>query len=192
MKLVAFNCSPRKEGNTAILLRKALESAAAEGVETELVQVGGRPLHGCRACYACLKNKDRRCGMSDDIANECIGKMLDADGILIGSPTYFSDVTAEAKALIDRAGLVSRVNGDLLRRKLGAAVVAVRRAGAIHTFDTINHFFLIGGMIIPGSSYWNVGIGRNPGEVSQDEEGMKTMTDLGANMAWLMKKLQAA
>jgi len=189
MKVVAFNCSPRRGGNTGILLCKALEALAAEGIETELIQVGGRDIHGCRACYKCLKNKDCRCGLDDDIANECIAKMVEADGMLIGSPTYFSDVTAETKALIDRAGLVARVNGDIFKRKLGAAVVAVRRAGAIHTFDTINHFFLIGGMIIPGSSYWNVGIGRNPGEVGQDEEGMKTMADLGAAMAWLLKKL---
>ncbi len=114
--------------------------------------------------------------------------MVKADGIIIASPTYFADISSETKALIDRAGMVARANGNLYRRKVGAAVIAVRRGGAIHAFDSINHFFLISEMIIPGSSYWNIGVGRNIGEVEQDEEGMKTMSDLGNNMAWLMKK----
>jgi len=175
MKVVAFNGSPRSRGNTAKLLGKVLETLKGEGIETELVQVGGRELHGCRACYLCKKQRDGRCGIDDDIANICIDKMRAADGILIGSPTYFADVTAETKALIDRAGLVSRANGDMLKRKVGAAVIAVRRGGQIHAFDTINHLFLIGQMIIPGSSYWNFGVGGSPGEVEEDEEGIKTM-----------------
>ena len=115
--------------------------------------------------------------------------MIEADGIILGSPTYFTDVTAEMKALIDRSGLVAKVNGDLLRRKVGAAVVAVRRAGSIHVFDTLNHFFFISQMVVPGSIYWNVGIGRNIGEVEEDEEGIRTMTVLGENMAWLLGKI---
>jgi len=190
MKVVAFNGSPRVRGNTATLLGKVLEVLEAEGIGTELVQVGGRDLHGCRACYLCRKNGDGRCAVDDDVANECIGKMRAADGILIGSPTYFADVTAETKALIDRAGFVSRANGDMLKRKLGAAVIAVRRGGQVHAFDTINHFFLIGQMIIPGSSYWNFGVGGKPGEVGEDAEGLGTMEDLGRNMAWLLNKLQ--
>jgi multimeric flavodoxin WrbA len=127
--------------------------------------------------------------MDDDIANACVEKMINADGIIIGSPTYFAALTPETKALIDRCGMVTRANGDLLKYKAGAAVVAVRRAGAIHVFDTINHFFTISQMVIPGSSYWNIGIGRNVGDVEQDEEGIKTMRDLGANMAWLLKRI---
>lgn len=129
--------------------------------------------------------------MTDDVANECIEKMDGADGIIIGSPTYFAAISPEAKALIDRSGMVGRANGDMYKRKVGAGVVAVRRAGAIHVFDTINHFFTIGQMIIVGSSYWNVGVGRNIGDVDGDEEGIKTMRDLGINMAWLLKKLTA-
>ncbi|MBM4373265.1 MAG: flavodoxin family protein, partial [Deltaproteobacteria bacterium] len=129
------------------------------------------------------------CGLDDDLANRCIEAMRAADGILIGSPTYFADVTPETKALMDRAGLVARVNGDLWARKVGAGVVAVRRGGAIHAFDTINHFFLIGQMIVPGSSYWNLSIGLKPGDVDGDEEGVKTMEDLGRNMAWLLRRL---
>jgi len=189
MKVVAFNGSARKDGNTAILIRKVFAELEAEGIETELFQLAGKPIKGCTACGKCYENKDKKCAVDNDVMNECIDKMVEADGIILGSPTYFADVTTEMKALIDRAGFVSRANSDMLQRKPGAAVVAVRRAGAIHVFDTINHFFLISQMIIPGSFYWNIGIGRKPGEVEQDSEGLETMQILGRNMAWLLKKI---
>jgi len=189
MRVIAFNGSPRKGGNTAALIDIVLEELKREGIDTELYQIGGKEIHGCRACYACVQNKDRRCAVKDDVLNDCVELMEGADGIVIGSPTYFSNVTAEVKALIDRAGLVAKANGDLFRRKVGAAVVAVRRAGGIHAFNSINHFFLINQMIVPGSIYWNVGIGSGPGEVCSDEEGVATMKALGMNMAWLMKRL---
>ena len=191
MKVIAFNGSARKDGNTAILIRRVFAELEAEGVETELVQMAGQPIRGCTACGQCYQNKDQRCVVDNDIANDCIQKMRAADGILLGSPTYFADVTTEMKALIDRAGFVARANDDMLRRKVGAAVVAVRRAGSIHAFDSINHFFFISQMIVPGSIYWNMGIGRAKGEVEQDEEGLKTMQTLGQNMAWLLKKIHA-
>ena len=189
MKVIAFNGSPREGGNTAALLDIVLGELKGEGIDAELFQLGGREIHGCRACYACVQNKDRRCAVKDDILNDCIELMENADGIIIGSPTYFSNVTAEVKALIDRAGLVAKANGDMLMRKVGAGVVAVRRAGSIHVFNSINHFFLINQMIVPGSIYWNMGIGRNPGEVGSDDEGVATMKALGVNMAWLLKRL---
>jgi multimeric flavodoxin WrbA len=189
MKVVAFNGSARQDGNTAILIRRVFSELEKQGIETELVQLAGQPIHGCRACGQCVKNKDRRCAVDDDIVNACIEKMLAADGIILASPTYFADLTSETKALIDRAGYVARANGDMFQRKVGAAVVAVRRTGAIHAFDSINHFFLIGQMIVPGSSYWNIGIGRAKGEVEQDEEALRTMEALGQNMAWLLKKI---
>ncbi len=189
MKVIAFNGSARKDGNTARLINLAFEELTREGIETELLQLAGRPIHGCTACYQCFARRDRRCALDDDIANECIAKMDGADGIIIGSPTYFGGITPEAKALIDRSGMVGRANNDMYKRKVGAGVVAVRRAGGIHVFDTINHFFTIGQMIVVGSSYWNIGIGRNSGEVEGDEEGLKTMRDLGVNMAWLLKRL---
>jgi multimeric flavodoxin WrbA len=160
----------------------------AEGIETECVQVGGNLIHGCTACYHCFESKDGRCILDKDIINDCIQKMRDADGIILASPTYFADITPELKALIDRAGLVSMANGGLLQRKVGAAVVAVRRGGAVHVFDSINHLFLICEMIVPGSCYWNMGVGKEKGEVENDEEGIKTMTTLGENMAWLLKR----
>jgi multimeric flavodoxin WrbA len=187
VKVTAFNGSPRTDGNTAHLIRHVFNALEQEGIETELFQLGGRPIRGCAACYGCFKNKDGRCSI-DDVANECIEKMIQSDGIILASPTYFADVTAEMKALIDRAGLVSMANGRMLKRKLGAAVVAVRRAGSIHVFDSMNHFFFINEMIVPGSIYWNMGIGREKGEVEGDDEGIKTMKVLGENMAWLLKK----
>jgi multimeric flavodoxin WrbA len=191
LKITAFNCSARKDGNTAILLNTALAELAKAGFGTELVQLAGRPLRGCTGCGGCFKNKDKRCVLPDDGLNGYIEKMTASAGILIGSPTYFADVSSEAKALIDRAGFVSMANGGLFKRKAGAAVIAVRRGGAVHAFDTINHFFTISQMIIPGSNYWNVGVGREAGEVEKDKEGMATMKVLGENMAWLLGKLHA-
>ena len=190
MKVVAINGSARRGGNTAILLRYVLGELEKEGIETELVEMSGATIHGCLACRKCSTRKDRRCSQKDDMGNVFIEKMDQADGILLGSPTYVTDISAEMKALIDRAGLVGRANGGMFRRKAAAGVVAVRRAGAIHAFDTLNHFFLIGEMIVPGSSYWNIGIGRDPGDVEKDEEGIATMKTLGRNMAWLLKKLR--
>jgi multimeric flavodoxin WrbA len=189
MKVVAFNGSPRKEGNTRILINLVLGELTKEGIETEVVQVGGKKIKGCIACFKCVQNKDQRCAVDNDILNDCVGKMVEADGILLGSPTYFTDVTAEMKALIDRAGLVGMANGGMYKRKVGAAVVAVRRAGSTHAFDTMNHLFTYHQMIVPGSSYWNMGIGMMPGEVEKDAEGVQTMQVLGQNMAWLLKKL---
>ena len=189
MKVVAFNGSARREGNTALLLGTVLAEIGAEGIETELYHLAGKPIQGCIACAQCFKNQDRRCAVTKDALNECVAEMADADGILLGSPTYFADVSAGMKALIERAGMVGRANGDLYRRKVGAGVVAVRRAGSYHVFSSLNAFFLIGQMIVPGSSYWNIGRGREPGEVAGDEEGVKTMKDLGRNVAWLLKKL---
>lgn len=191
MKVTAINGSARKDGNTAILLQTVLDVLAGERIETEMIQLAGECVHGCRACYQCRKNKNRRCVIDDDIINPCVQKMIDSDGILLGSPTYFTDVTSEMKALIDRAGFVARGNGFLLKRKAAAAVVAVRRAGAIHTFDTMNHFFTINQMIVVGSSYWNIGIGGGIGEVHGDSEGIQTMKDLGENMAWLLHRLHS-
>ena len=191
MKVIAFNGSARKDGNTAILIRHVFSELAKEGIETEMVQLSGRQIHGCLACRECFARKDGRCAQKNDAGNECIDKMVEADGIILGSPTYVADVSPEIKALIDRACMVARANEGLFRRKAGAAVVAVRRAGAMHAFDALNHFFLISEMIIPGSSYWNIGIGREKGDVENDAEGIQTMETLGRNMAWLLKRIHA-
>jgi multimeric flavodoxin WrbA len=190
MKVVAFNGSVRAKGNTAILLNLILGELNNEGIETELVSLAGKTFAGCRACYECFKTKDGHCAVTGDIVNECIDKMRAADGIILGSPTYFSDVTAGMKALIERAGMTARANPEILRRKVGAGAVAVRRAGAMHAFTSLNLFFLIGEMIVVGSSYWNIGIGREAGEVEKDAEGIGTMKTLGRNMAWLLKRVR--
>ena len=186
MKVVAFNGSPRKDGNTFILINHVFRELEKEGVETELVQLSGREIRGCIACYKCFENKDQRCSVKNDIANECIEKMIKAEGIILGSPVYFADVTAEMKALIDRAGFVSLANGGLYRNKVGAAVAALRRSGAVHTVDGMNHFFLAGQMIIVGRS---IGIGRDKGEVKTDEEGIQAAKALGQRMAWVLQKI---
>jgi multimeric flavodoxin WrbA len=188
MRVVGINGSARKGGNTAVLIKSAFAELEKEGIECELVELAGKSLQGCIACYKCFENKDYRCSVTKDALNDCIEKMVAADGILLGSPTYFADLTTNMKALIERAGMVARANGNMFRRKAGAAVVAARRAGASHVFSSINYFFLISEMIIPGSSYWNIGIDREAGEVSKDDEGLETMRTLGWNMAWLLKR----
>jgi multimeric flavodoxin WrbA len=190
MKVVAFNGSPHREGNTAILIGEVFKVLESHGFETEMIQLGNKTVHGCTACMKCREIQDGNCHIKNDHLNLCLEKMVEADGIIIGSPVYFADVTTEIKALIDVAGYVTRANGFTLKRKIGAAVIAVRRGGALHAFETINNFFLINQMIVPGSSYWNFAFGRNQGEVVNDAEGMQTMQTLGENMAWLLQKLE--
>jgi len=189
MKVVAFNGSARKDGNTAILVNHVFQELEKQGIETERVQLSGKKIQGCIACYKCFENKDQRCSVTKDILNSCIEKMIRAHGIILASPTYFANISTELKALIDRAGLTSMANGGMFKRKVGAAVVAVRRCGSIHAFNAINHFFFINQMIVPGSNYWNMGFGMDKGDVEKDEEGLGTMKVLGENMAWLLKKI---
>ncbi len=192
MRVAAFNSSPRRDGNTAILLRHVLAELEAEGIETELVQLAGKRISGCTACLKCAETKDNRCtGVKDDGVNECIATMLAADGILLGTPVYFGDANATMRGLIERAGYATRKNGNPLARKVGAAVIAVRRGGAMHAFDSVNHFFQIAEMVVVGSTYWNFGIGAEIGAVESDAEGLQTMRDLGRNMAWVLTKLNA-
>lgn len=190
MKVLGINCSPRKEGNTYLMINEAFKPLEEKGIKTEIFQIGGKKIRGCIACMKCKKKADGRCHQKNDIINACIEKMEKADAIIIGSPVYFADLCGDAKAFLEVAGYALRSAGNPLKRKPGAAVVAVRRAGSIHTFDSINHFFLINEMIIPGSSYWNIAIGRDKGDVLKDEEGMKTMRVLGENMAWLLEKIK--
>lgn len=186
-KVVAFNGSPRKEGNTSILIRHVFDELEKEGIETETVQVGGKKIHGCTACMKCFENRDRHCVIDDDIVNSCIDSMTDADGIILGSPVYFLDVTPEMKALIDRAGFVSYANGHPFSHKVGNAVVAVRRTGASRTFDSLLHFFLANDMIVPG--FPAIGVGRDIGDVERDEEGIQHAKRVGQNMAWLLRTM---
>ena len=190
MKVIAFNGSARKDGNTAIMARWVFEELEKEGIETELYQMKGKQINGCIACYKCFENQNQRCAVKKDDVNECIEKMLAADAIILASPVYFSDVTAQIKALIDRAGMTAIANNAMFRRKLGASVVVARRGGASHTFASLNNFFFISQMIVPGSNYWNMGFGLDKGDVEKDEEAQGTMRTLGQNMAWLLKQIE--
>lgn len=194
MKVVLFNGSPRKEGVTNNALNLVMDELKAEGIDVELIWIGMDKLQGCISCYRCVENQDQRCAVKTDKMNEYIEKIIEADGIILGSPTYFADTSARVKALIERAGLVGKVNGDIYKNKVGAAVVAVRRAGAAHVFSSINYFFLINQIHVIGSSYWNLGIAPNPmapKDFENDAEGIGTFKTLGQNMAYVLKKLNA-
>ncbi len=191
MKVLAVNGSARRDGNTAAMIRHLFTELEAEGIETEMVQLKNKHIQGCIACMKCFENKDKHCAVKKDMLNEIIDKMLEADAVVLGSPTYFANVSTNIKSIIDRAGMVAIANDAMFARKVGAAVVAVRRGGAVHVFNSINHFFFISQMTVPGSCYWNIGRGMNPGDVEGDEEGIRTMRVLGQNMAWLLKKIHA-
>lgn len=191
MKVTAINSSPRKHGNTERMLNYVLAEIKDEGIETELITIGGQTISGCRACGGCGKIKNKKCVIKNDIVNDCIDKIVDSEGLILGSPTYFADVTAEMKAFIDRIGYVSKANGGILERKVGLAVAAARRGGAIHTFDSMNHLFTISGMFVVGGNYWNDGIAGALGEIEKDTESIENMKYLGQNMAWLLKKIHA-
>ena len=186
-KVFAVNGSPHKDGNTARMLNTVLEVCGSAGLETEFFHAGGRTVKGCAACGGCGRHTGR-CA-TDDWVNEVYKKMVEADAILLGSPTYFSDLTPEMKAVVDRCGYISRRDNMSLSRKIGAAVAVARRAGAIHTLDSIQHFFLINDMIVPGSSYWNMSLSGGSGDYENDAEGISTMNRLGENIVWLIDKL---
>jgi multimeric flavodoxin WrbA len=189
MKVIAINGSPRKNGNTYGSLKIVCDTLEKEGIETEILQLGGKRYSGCISCGRCRVNQNKRCAIEDDGMNAILEKIYAADGILIGSPVYFSNVTTEVKALIDRAGFVSMSNGGLLKRKVGASVISVRRAGSNFAYSAINFFFGISEMITPNSSYWNMTLSRDIGDLEKDAEGIRTFENLGSNMAWLLKKI---
>jgi multimeric flavodoxin WrbA len=194
MKVVLFNGSARKNGVTNTALNIVMKELEAEGIEVELIWLGFDNLSGCNACYECLRTQDKKCVIKNDKMNDYIEKIIEADGIIIGSPTHFANVSTRIKALIDRAGLVGLVNDNLYKHKVGAAVIAVRRAGAVHAFSSINYFFLINQMHVIGSNYWNLGINpnvMNPTNFENDEEGIETFKVLGKNMAYVIKKLKS-
>ena len=186
MKVIGFNGSPRKDGNTTLLMGYLLREVEKEGIETELVQLSAKSIHGCIACYKCFENKDQRCSVKNDAANEYIEKMTTAQGIVLGSPSYFQDVTAETKALIDRAGFVGLANGRMYKNKVGASLSCFRRTGGMHAIETMNHFFFSNDIIIAGRA---TSVAREKGEVDKDEEGVLAAKTLGHKIAWMIKKL---
>ena len=190
MKVVAFNGSPKKEGNTYHAIKMVAEELEKEDIEVEIVHVGNKTIRGCMACNGCARNQDRKCVMKDDEVNEWIEKMDKADGVILGSPVHFSAIGGTMKSFLDRAFYVGSSNGGMYRHKVGAAVAAVRRSGGVPTFEQLNNFLNYSEMLMPTSNYWNVIHGTAPGEVSQDGEGKQIMSVLGQNMAWLMKLVE--
>jgi multimeric flavodoxin WrbA len=191
MKVLTVNTSPRKNGNTSIILNEMSKILKEANIETEIYNIPNEAIRGCTACMTCFKKQNMQCITKDDCLNDVVAKMAEADGLILGSPTYFADVNAEMKAIIERVGFVNRANGNFLRRKPACGVSAVRRGGANRVFDTFNHFFLINEMIVPGSVYWNFVFGREIGEILNDDEGMNTIRVLAENMGWLLRKLHS-
>lgn len=187
MKVVGISGSSRKNGNTAIIIKTIFEELSKVGIETELIQLADIDIQPCRACFAC-KGK-RNCVFKNDGFSDVFNRMVDADGIILGSPVYSADVSSKMKAFLDRGGVVVAANPGLLKHKVGASVAAVRRAGGMTAVDTMNHFMLNKEMIAVGSTYWNMVYGREIGDVLNDEEEMANMRNLGQNMAWLLKRL---
>lgn len=190
MKVIAINGSSRKDGNTAIIIKEIFNVLNKEGIEAEMIQLAGHNIQGCIGCGGCSKSKNKKCCIKDDgIVNECIEKMVEADGIILASPVYFADVTSNMKSLIERAGVVSGSNGNIFKHKIGASVMAVRRGGAIHAFETMNNFLHYMQMYLVGGSYWNMVHGKAIGDVKDDIEGLKNMQSVAENMAWILKKI---
>lgn len=190
MKVIAINGSPKANGNTYTALALVGEQLQKEGVEFEIIQVGNKLIRGCMACGACAKNLNEQCIVSDEV-NSCLQQLKAADGILLGAPVHYAGIAGTMKSFLDRLFFVAGVNGGLFRHKVGASVVAVRRSGGVPTFDALNHYINYAEMIQPGSNYWNVIHGREPGEVLQDHEGRQVMRMLGKNMAWVLKLVVA-
>lgn len=192
MRVLGINGSPRRDGNTAVMVGWVLDELQTLGVETEIYHLAGKPLRGCIDCRRCFTNQDQRCNMRGDALNDVIERIMAADGVVIGAPTYFANVPAEVKALIERVGMVATANNHMLKRKVGAAAVSARRGGAIDTFTAINHLFLHAEMIVPGSCYWNMGYAPNGRDIDQDAEAERTMRTLGQNMFWLLERIVPA
>ncbi len=190
MKVIAVNGSPKPNGNTYAALTLVGAELQKEGIEFEIIHIGNKLIRGCLACGSCAKNLNEKCIINDEV-NDCLQKLKTADAIMLGSPVHYSGIAGTMKSFLDRLFYVAGVNGSLFRHKVGAAVVAVRRSGGVHTFDSLNHYINYAEMITPGSNYWNVIHGREPGEVLQDQEGNQIMRVLGKNMAWLLKVIEA-
>ena len=191
MKVIAINGSPRKEGNTSHALKMVGDELLASGIEFKILHIGHKLIHGCIACNKCVENKDEKCSIQTDDLNKWIQIIKATDGMIIGSPVHYSGIGGTMKCFLDRLFYVSGSNGNLLRHKVEAAVVAVRRTGGSATLDGLYHYLTYAEMIVATSGYWNVIHGRTPNEVSQDGEGVQIMRLLGKNMAWLLKMKEA-
>jgi len=190
LSALAISGSPRTNGNTYTLLRRCLDRLSAQSIEVELVTLAGKTIRGCTACNACIESRDATCpGITDDDYQAYFEKMVKADIIIVGSPVHFGSATPELMALLDRAGYVSRANGNLFSRKIGGPITVARRAGHNFTFAQLLMWYMINDMIVPGSSYWNVATARDVGTVMQDTEALDTIDRFADNLAWLAKSI---
>ena len=187
MKVVAFNGSPRKGGNTEQCLKMIEKELSAQGIEMEIIQVGNQ-VKGCMACYHCLNTGSGHC-VQKDAVNEWIDKMVEADGIILASPVYYGGISGGMKCFLDRAFLSA---GNKLHHKVGAAFVTLRRSGGLETYQQLNAYMNTMEMVIATSDYWQAIHGLDKGEIMQDTEGVEVIPKLGRNMAWLMRVIDAA
>lgn len=190
MKVIGINGSARKNGNTSIIIKTIFMELEKKGIETELIELADKTVKGCIGCFGCKGRK--QCIIKDDFFNDCFNRMVNADGIILGSPVYSADITSKMKAFLERAGVVVATNPGMLKHKVGASVAAVRRGGGMTAVDTLNHFLLNKEVFVVGSTYWNMVYGKDIGDVINDDEGMRNMKNLGENMEWLMEKLSMA
>jgi multimeric flavodoxin WrbA len=191
MHAVAICGSPRKNGNTETLLRRCLDGLAAKGITGDLISLRDKTIKGCRACAICSRNRDKQCNTKDDDFHPIFAEMQKADILVVGSPVYFGSATPEMMALLDRAGYVSRANGHLFSRKLGGPIAVARRAGHNFTYAQLMFWFTINDLIVPGSTYWNVGLAGLPGKITEDEECLRTIDRFAENLAWLAEKTRS-
>ena len=191
MKVIAINGSPHQKGNTWFALKTVGEALISEGIDFEIIHVGHQPIHGCIACWKCRENKDNKCSIRNDRLNHYLPSIKEADGLILGSPVYYSGVAGTMKCFLDRLFYVSSSNGNWMRHKVGASVVALRRSGGSAAWNSLNHYLTISEMTVASSNYWNIIHGASAGEAAQDAEGIQIMQVLGANMAWLLKSKQA-
>ena len=191
MKVIAINGSPHKDGNTVQSLQVVGEKLKSNGIDFEIIHIGHKAIHGCIACGQCRVKRDGTCGIKNDVLNEHIPALRQADGIILASPVYFSGIAGSMKSFLDRLFYVSLSNGNFFRHKVGAALVAVRRTGGSHTLDGLNHYLTYCEMQLATSNYWSVIHGLTPGEARYDGEGVNTLEVLGENMAWQLKMREA-
>lgn len=191
MKALAICGSPRRAGNTETLLQRCLERLAAEGVTGELIRLADLTIAPCTGCGVCREHPGAGCVITDDDFAPVFEAMLGADILLVGSPVYFGSATPNLMALLDRAGYVARGLGNAFSRKLGGPVVVARRAGHNFTYAQLLLWFMICDMVVPGSSYWNISFGAEPGDVTADAEALATVDRFVDNLVWLGRKLRS-
>ncbi len=192
MKVIAINGSPHRKGNTWFALKTVGDTLIGEGIDFEIIQIGNQSIHGCMACRNCQVNQDNKCAIRTDEFNSYLLPIQEANGLILGSPVYYAGIAGTMKCFLDRLFYVSGSNGNWMRHKVGASVVALRRSGGSVTWNSLNYYLTISEMTVASSNYWNIIHGAREQEAEQDTEGIQIMQILGVNMAWLLKTKQTS